>query len=202
MIFSARGRVRRGSSPRAVRSRLARAFALGEAVALAAVIVIPGLVAAHPLGNFTINHYAGIRVEPDRITLDVVIDQAEIPTFRARLAFDRDGDGDVSAEEADAARPATSTDLAGSLDLRVGGAAQTLRLVEAGLSFPPGAGGLPTMRSVCGFEVTLAEPIGDRVGAATPLGRARSYLPLVASVVVLGFGTYLTFQALSGAPTL
>ena len=38
---------------------------------------------AHPLGNFTINHYAGIRVEPDRILLDVVIDEAEIPAFQA-----------------------------------------------------------------------------------------------------------------------
>ena len=68
------------------------------------VLLVPALAAAHPLGNFTINHYAGIRVEPDRILLDVVIDQAEIPTFQARLDFDTDGDGEVSDEETDAGR--------------------------------------------------------------------------------------------------
>ena len=69
-----------------------------------AVLLVPALAAAHPLGNFTINHYAGIRVEPDRILLDVVIDQAEIPTFQARLDFDTDGDGEVSDDETDAGR--------------------------------------------------------------------------------------------------
>ena len=64
------------------------------------MLVVPAIAAAHPLGNFTINHYAGIRVEPDRIRLDVVIDQAEIPTFQARLGFDTDGDGEVSDDEA------------------------------------------------------------------------------------------------------
>jgi hypothetical protein len=28
------------------------------------VLLAAGVVAAHPLGNFTINHYAGIRVDP------------------------------------------------------------------------------------------------------------------------------------------
>ena len=73
------------------------------AAAVAAVLV-PAVALAHPLGNFTINHYAGVRVEPDRILLDVVIDQAEIPTFQARLDLDTDGDGQVSDEEIEAGR--------------------------------------------------------------------------------------------------
>ena len=51
---------------------------------------LPAVVLAHPLGNFTINHYAGLRIEPDRVTLDVVIDQAEIPAFQARQATRRE----------------------------------------------------------------------------------------------------------------
>ena len=86
----------------------------------------PAVAAAHPLGNFTINHYAGIRVEPDRILLDVVIDQAEIPTFQARLDFDTDGDGEVSDAEADAGRVAACDALAPSLALAVDGTAATL----------------------------------------------------------------------------
>src|SRR5512141_2501474 len=72
-------------------NRHRRLAAIGTAVI--AVLFLPALAAAHPLGNFTINHYAGIRIEADRIQLDVVIDQAEIPAFQARLGFDTDGDG-------------------------------------------------------------------------------------------------------------
>lgn len=157
MTFIAHGRLRRGRSPLWSRSRRRAAIILG----LAAVLVVPALVAAHPLGNFTINHYAGIRVEPDRILLDVVIDQAEIPAFQARLAFDLDGDGELSDGETHAGRLIACRDLAASLDLRVDDTPLPLELTEAGLSFPPGAGGLSTMRSVCGFEARLTEPLRD-----------------------------------------
>ncbi len=78
------------------RSRRRAAALIGG---LLAVFLVPAVALAHPLGNFTINHYAGIRVEADRVLLDVVIDQAEIPTFQARLTFDTDGDGEVSDAE-------------------------------------------------------------------------------------------------------
>jgi len=125
-----------------------------------AVLLLPALALAHPLGNFTINHYAGVRVEPDRILLDVVIDQAEIPTFQARLAFDTDGDGQVSTAEADAGRISACNGLAPSLDLAVDDVRQRPVLTDAGLTFPPGVGGLSTMRIVCEYTATLAAPLG------------------------------------------
>jgi ABC-type nickel/cobalt efflux system permease component RcnA len=155
MTFIAHGHFRRGKANRGSRER----FAAG-ALALIGVLLAPGLVAAHPLGNFTINHYAGLRVELDRILLDVVIDQAEIPAFQARLAFDVDGDGELSKAEMAAGRVSACTELSGSLDLRVDGKPLAIELTRAGLSFPPGAGGLSTMRSVCGFEAALATPLG------------------------------------------
>jgi nickel/cobalt transporter (NicO) family protein len=144
---------RRGRLP------LPRIVLRAAVAASVAAVLVSAIALAHPLGNFTINHYAGIRMEPDRILLDVVIDQAEIPTFQARLELDTDGDGQVSDEEIDAGRTVRCDDLRGSLDLRVGQVAQTLTLVEAGLGFPPGAGGLSTMREVCGFRADLATPI-------------------------------------------
>ena len=44
----------------------------------------------------------------------------------------------------------------------VDGSAAPLRLTEAGLSFPPGNGGLSTMRLVCTFDAPLAAPLASR----------------------------------------
>jgi hypothetical protein len=80
------------------RRRLLRLLAaLGVA---AASLAAPVVASAHPLGNFTINHYAGLTIAPDHVDLDIVIDMAEIPTFQERQAIDTDGDGSVSDEEA------------------------------------------------------------------------------------------------------
>jgi hypothetical protein len=53
--------------------------------ALAAILLVAGAAraAAHPLGNFTVNTYSGLRVGPDRLVVDYVVDLAEIPTFRS-----------------------------------------------------------------------------------------------------------------------
>jgi len=140
------------------RSARVRLLAIGLAIGL--IAAWPAAVLAHPLGNFTINHYAEVRVEVDRILLDVVIDQAEIPTFQARQDYDIDGDGSVSDEEIDAGRVVACEALAGSLSLTVDEAALDVDLAEAGLSFPLGVGGLSTMRLVCAFEARFAVPIG------------------------------------------
>jgi ABC-type nickel/cobalt efflux system permease component RcnA len=128
---------------------------LAPLLAILSVLAVAGVVAAHPLGNFTINHYAGIRVEPDRILLDVVVDQAEIPTFQARQEADADEDGELSDSEVDAARERGCAAIAADLTVLVDGARLEPRLTMAGLAFPPGAGGLSTMRLVCGFDSSL-----------------------------------------------
>jgi nickel/cobalt transporter (NicO) family protein len=128
-------------------------------VAIALVLLLPTTALAHPLGNFTINHFAGIRVGADRVTLDVVIDQAEIPTFTERQWIDTDGDGQVSDAETEDERQVACTSLASSLTLAVGGSPLALSVDAAGLSFPQGAGGLPTMRLVCEYGTALAAPL-------------------------------------------
>jgi nickel/cobalt exporter len=136
-------------------NRIRRA-ALG---AIALLALLPAVALAHPLGNFTINHYAGIRVESGRIVLDIVIDQAEIPTFQERQRIDTDGDGSISPAEIEHERLTACSTLATSLRLSVGADSIPLRPVAAGLTFPPGAAGLQTMRLACVYLGPLSATI-------------------------------------------
>ena len=129
--------------------RTIRAFLAVAAIAVALVAARPA--DAHPLGNFTINHYAGITVAPEEVRLDVVIDLAEIPTFQERQRIDTDGDGTVSDAEAAAAEAPACAERAKSLRLSVGGSAVTPEPTTAAISFPSGLGGLSTMRIECGY---------------------------------------------------
>jgi ABC-type nickel/cobalt efflux system permease component RcnA len=160
-------------------------------------LVVPALALAHPLGNFTINHYAGIRVEPDRVILDVVIDQAEIPTFQEKLRIDTDGDGTISDAEAETERVAACPVLATSLALTIGGAAAPLLPVEAGLEFPPGAAGLQTMRLVCTYTAALPSPLAGH----TTIGfRDDSHRERIGwrEITVQGSGTTVSAPGLVG----
>jgi len=62
-------------------------------VAGIAVVVPAGAAGAHPLGNFTVNTYAGLSVETNRVAVDLVVDMAEIaasmPTGTARCPTPR-----------------------------------------------------------------------------------------------------------------
>ena len=71
------------------------------------VLALAGTASAHPLGNFTVNHYAGIELAGDRVYVRYVLDLAEIPTFQI-------GD-DVRA-------PAFAATVARQLELRLDGA--------------------------------------------------------------------------------
>ncbi|MFD1146664.1 hypothetical protein [Saccharothrix hoggarensis] len=43
---------------------------------LLGLLVFPTQAAAHPMGNSTVNHYHGITVHPDRVTVRAVVDTA------------------------------------------------------------------------------------------------------------------------------
>lgn len=138
---------------------LSRARRLAAVAGVLAGIMVPAIAVAHPLGNITINHYAGIRVGLAEVRLDVVIDQAEIPTFEERLRLDTDGDGELSEAEVAAAREPECRALADSLELKISGSVVALTSAGADLSFPLGAG-LPTMRLACEYVATLPAPLG------------------------------------------
>jgi nickel/cobalt transporter (NicO) family protein len=110
---------------------------------LAAVVAlaIPAAAAAHPLGNFTINRFARVDVAGDRLFVRYVLDLAEIPTFEARQ---RGVDARVYASR-----------LGRGVHATLDGRTVVFVPVAHALAFPPGAGGLHTMR----LEVILRGPL-------------------------------------------
>ena len=123
-------------------------------VALLALLA-PAAASAHPLGNFTVNHFTRVEVSGDHLYLRYVIDMAEIPTFQAR--------NEVAARGEEAyARDLAST-LRDGLSLTVAGNAVTLRELGRELTFPDGAGSLETTR----LELVL--DAGELPASGSPL---------------------------------
>ena len=138
-----------------------RILALALAAALAAVTVAvfapggSGTASAHPLGNFTINHYDRIEVSETGIQVYRVLDMAEIPAFRERQQIDANGDGTVDGGEAEAYAAAKADDLRGNLRLRVNGDGAALSDVSHQITFPAGQGGLSLLRLTAVYRAAL-----------------------------------------------
>ena len=142
-----------------IRKRIIRR-ALPVLLALLALSVA-GIVAAHPLGNFTISRYSALTLRAAAVDMLYIIDMAEIPTFQERQAMDADGDGTASAAEEDAWVEQTIADLAANLRLTVDGAAVALSPTSHALSFPPGQGNLETLRLEISLSAALPAVDGD-----------------------------------------
>ena len=107
---------------------------------------------AHPLGNFTINQYAGLKVSHDMVIIDYVLDMAEIPAFQEISTFDANGNGQADSTEAAGYHAEKCAALQPNLSLRVNKRGLNLSLFSSSVEFPPGVGGLPTLRLTCEFR--------------------------------------------------
>jgi ABC-type nickel/cobalt efflux system permease component RcnA len=110
------------------------------AIALVA-LAWPASGGAHPLGNFTVNHYAEVVLSGDRVYVTYALDLAEIPTF----------------QEGDAVRsPGFARTVAEELVLEIDGSRVALQPVEHEVTASEGAGGLETLR----FDAVFAADAG------------------------------------------
>jgi nickel/cobalt transporter (NicO) family protein len=125
--------------------------------ALAAALLAAGATgaAAHPLGNFTVNSHTGLRVAPDRLVVDQVVDMAEIPAFQTRQAIDTDHDDRVAPSEAATWRAGECPRLAAGLRVTLDGRPVPLAVAGSVLTFPTGVGGLDTLRLECALTAPL-----------------------------------------------
>ena len=131
---------------------------------LLANLFIPATM-AHPLGNFTINHYAGLHVTPERVSIDYVLDMAEVPAFQAITAFDGNGNGLPDPAEAAAYHPPQCDMVRAGLALAVNGRPARLSLITSEVAFLPGASDLLTLRLTCTLQATI-EGLGDNIQLA------------------------------------
>jgi nickel/cobalt transporter (NicO) family protein len=123
------------------------------ALAAAAALVAPAKADAHPLGNFTVNRYAGIELAGSEIYIRYALDLAEIPSYQLRE---------------DVRRPGFAGRVARDLELVLDGRRIPLRVLARRLATSPGAGGLQTVR----LDVVYA---AERPGGTTLRFRDRAF---------------------------
>ncbi|MCY7273602.1 MAG: sulfite exporter TauE/SafE family protein, partial [Phormidesmis sp. CAN_BIN44] len=131
------------------------------AIALVFLSWVP-LADAHPLGNFTINHYSGLHIERDHVGIDYVLDMAEIPAFQEIRQLDLDRNHKADAIETKDYPADKCREVKSHLNLRLNQTPLALSLTRSKVEFPPGVGGLDTLRLTCGLEGAIAQPIANQ----------------------------------------
>lgn len=119
----------------------------------ATVFATANAAVAHPLGNFTVNHFSRITVAGETLHVRYVLDMAEIPAF----ALDRSLDSHGTPSHETLARWAAShaAAIASRLDVVVDGRPVVLTLGDSTVRPRPGAGGLPTLYVTASYTAAL-----------------------------------------------
>jgi len=126
--------------------------------ALPLLLATPGF--AHPMGNFSINHYTRISVQRGAVELRYVLDLAEIPTYQEMQRTGMTAEQGSTASAHYLAQQAET--LRRGLRLRADGRALGLTMASQQILFSPGAGGLPTMKMGFTYRATLPGGAGTR----------------------------------------
>jgi ABC-type nickel/cobalt efflux system permease component RcnA len=113
---------------------------------------------AHPMGNFSVNHYSKITIRQGSVEIRYLVDMAEIPTFQETRQFDVI----PKADDPSASRYLHRQEqlLKQGISLESDGQAVRLDTISRQVAFADGAGGLPTMRIGFVFRGKLDVPAG------------------------------------------
>jgi ABC-type nickel/cobalt efflux system permease component RcnA len=151
-------------------SRRVAGLVVAPMLAATLVALLPSAASAHPLGNATVNRSVAVVVAPAAIDVRYTIDMAEVPAFVEIGAIDANHDGTLDAAERSAHAATACDQVRLALDLQVDGAPIPLAMAgDPRLEFPPGVGGLETLRLVCRFA-TDAFSIDDATEIAVADG--------------------------------
>src|ERR1700678_3887495 len=126
------------------RSHTSNRARTGITLLLFALVLSCATAFAHPMGNFSVNHYSKVTIKRGSIEIRYLIDMAEIPTFQEIRQFDIT----PTAGDPSASRYITKQGqvLKEGIALQSDGHAIRLDTVSRQVTFADGAGGLPTMK--------------------------------------------------------
>ena len=134
-----------GSSKRkCLRIRCHGTLCMRMALFLAPLLISSPLSFAHPMGNFSISHYSGIKIDRTTIEVCYLVDMAEIPTFQEMQQWDFDAKNDAPRTIAYLGRKAET--LRRGLAAKMNGSSLEFAIVSRQVVFAAGAGNLPTMK--------------------------------------------------------
>ncbi len=122
-------------------------------------------VAAHPLGNFSVNNYSRLEIEKSQARLRCVLDMAEIPTFQESQKIDANKNGNLESDELNRYLEEVTQQYAANLKLFVDNQQLQIQIQAKNISLPTGSGNLPTLRIEWDFvsEIPNAENAIHRV---------------------------------------
>jgi len=118
------------------------------------VLLVTAALHAHPMGNFSINHYANVQVSSGHVDAVYVLDLAEIPTFELL----RDWKLERTSPQAELQRKATEQARLWARDLTFTANGHALRPAVESVEFviADGAGNLPIIRITSHLRIDAA----------------------------------------------
>lgn len=144
-------------------------------VSLLAALLVPVAhvrdASAHPLGNFTINHYSRITFAEGGVSVYYVLDMAEIPTFEVLRRYDIEGDGVLSDADKALYFEEMVPALVEYVELTIAGERVPLDVDRRSIDLVIGDLGLPTLR----VELELTAELPDNWEGAFAEYHDRTY---------------------------
>ncbi len=112
-------------------------------------------VAAHPLGNFSVNNFSRIEIGKNQIRIRAVLDMAEIPAFQESQEIDTDKNGTLSNEELNLYLEKITPRYLEGLKLFVDNQPLQIETKAKNISLPIGSGNLPVLRIEWDFVAVI-----------------------------------------------
>src|SRR4051794_23190910 len=113
------------------------------------ISLFAGVAGTHPMGNFSVNHFARLQPGPHGVAIHYVIDLAEIPTFELFQQWGPIADPQKKA-------PEQAREWAANLDIAVNGKRVPARVMHAQIALAEGAGNMQVLRLTADLQVDAA----------------------------------------------
>ena len=145
----------RDRGPRGSRSVSRVRYIVATCMVVSLACLMPKAADAHPLGNFTVNLYSGVRLSSGHVEVDYVLEMAELSTQEQKPGMDLDANGAISPDEMQGWADRAAAQLLTNLHLVINGLPVELSTVSDSLRFRVGQAGLDLLYMQATYEGEL-----------------------------------------------